>query len=355
MRRGLMKWDEKELPKTVLHERRARLQAAMRSDALDGLLIYTNLVRPSAACWLTGFTPYWIDSLLLVPQDGPPILATALSKRVADWVRSTSDLDEIVNTPRPGTAIGQRLAATGAGRVGVLEFDAVPGGLYDDVVAAAPAVELIDASQVFTSCRRPLDVAERKMIARVDALAQAALEQPQLESAKDAGELAGLVEKHARLDAAEEAFVAVAPDLDTGRRFIRASLGVPLGRRFAVRASIAYKGNWIRRARTFARDAAGVAASARGDAWLRQFVSSVPADKPLNAVLAAALTGLAGAEVVSWMAETSIGSYPLEVVASSRSGTTNALPAGAFAVFSVDLVIGGIPWLGAMTALIAGP
>ena len=97
----------------------ARLQAAMRRDGFDALVLYSNLVRPSAVCWLTGFTPYWIESLLLVGREGAPLLATALSKRVSDWIRATSQLGEIINTPKPGTAIGQRLAAAGCKRVGV--------------------------------------------------------------------------------------------------------------------------------------------------------------------------------------------------------------------------------------------
>jgi hypothetical protein len=349
-----MRWDEDDLPKAVLLERRTRLQAAMRRDRLDGSLIYTNLIRPSAVCWLTGFTPYWIDSLLLVPQDGQPILATALSKRVADWVRSTSNLDEIINTPRPGSAIGERLAATGASRIGVLEIDALPGGLYDDLVSGAPAVELSDARDTFASCRRPIDSAELKLIARADALAGAALDQPQLENATDAGELAGAVEKHARLNAAEEAYIAVAPDLDSDRRLIRVTQGVSLGRRYAVRASIAYKGSWVRRMRTFARDSLGASVIGRGDGWLRQLVSSLPADEPLNAVLAGAVANLPGAELASWMVETSIGSYPLEVIASSRSAARDSLPAGAFVVLTVELKIEGVLWLGAMPAFIAG-
>src|SRR2546423_9584751 len=164
MRRGLMRWDEDELPKGTLRERLSRLQAAMRRGRLDAFLIYTNIVRPSAVCWLTGFTPYWIDSLLLVPRDRAPILATALSKRVADWVRSTSSVEEIINTPRPGTAIGQRLAADGSQRVAVLELDALPGGLYEDLRAAAPAIELRDAGETFLDCRRVIDDAERGLI-----------------------------------------------------------------------------------------------------------------------------------------------------------------------------------------------
>src|SRR6266550_4731832 len=118
MRRGLMGWDPEELPKSALQERLSRLQAAMARDNVDAMLFYTNLVRPSAVCWLTGFTPYWIES--------------------------TSWLEEIINTPRPGTAIGKRLKADGCQRVGVLELDALPAGSYDDLGAAAPGVEFID-------------------------------------------------------------------------------------------------------------------------------------------------------------------------------------------------------------------
>src|SRR5262245_16830466 len=285
MRRGLMGWDQAELPKSALAARLERLQAAMARENLDALLLYTNLVRPSAVCWLTGFTPYWIESLLLVPPAGVPVLATALSKRVSDWVRSTSRVEEIINTPRPGTAIGQRLAAGGAKRVGVLELDALPTGLYDDVSATAPAAQLLEAGALFAAERRHIDDAERKLIARADALAQAALDAVD-PAAEEAGTLAGQVEKHARLGGAEEAFIAVAPDLSADRRLLRMSKPVPLAGRFAVRASVAYKGAWVRRTRTFARDAAGQRAAARGVAWLDGLVRALDGRAPLGAQLA---------------------------------------------------------------------
>src|SRR5262245_3397857 len=284
MRRGLMGWDEAELPMSVLTARLERLQAAMARDGLDALLLYTNLVRPAAVCWLTGFTPYWIESLLLVPASGTPMLATALSKRVADWIKTTAWLDEIVNTPKPGTAIGQRLA--GCKRVGVLEFDALPAGLYDDMVAAVPKVELVDASAMFAAVRSGVDDAEHKLIEKADALAVAALAQVDA-SATDAGALAGLVEKHARLAGAEEAYIAIAPDLDLDRRLIQVSGPVPLARRFAVRASIAYKGVWVRRARSFAKDAAGDVAMTRAKRWLEeQGPIIIGAGRPLDSQVA---------------------------------------------------------------------
>src|SRR5262245_31692930 len=99
MRRGLMQWNPQELPLGVLEARIAGLRAAMKSADLDAFLIYTNLVRPSAVTYLTGFTPYWSEGLLLVPATGRLLFATALSNRVADWIRSTNPVSDVVSTP----------------------------------------------------------------------------------------------------------------------------------------------------------------------------------------------------------------------------------------------------------------
>jgi hypothetical protein len=350
-----MGWSPQELPQATLAARLARLQGAMVRDGFDAYLIYTNLVRPSAVCWLTGFTPYWIDSILLVRRDGAPVLATALSKRVADWIRATSWLDEIVNTPKPGTAVGQRLAAADARRVGVLELDAFPAGFHDDLVAAAPTAELVEATATFAAGRRTLDTAERGLIERADAIALAALAEIDVTRSEHAGELAGRVEKHARLAAAEEAYIAVAPDLATDRRLIRVSGPIPLGPLFAVRASVAYKGSWVRRTRTFAKDADAGRVVARADTWLDEVARSLVADRSLSAQLAARVTSLPGTTLKSFLAESSVGSYPLEVVASPRSSGKDAPTAGSFLVLTVELSIGGTPWLGAAPAFVATP
>jgi hypothetical protein len=354
MRRGLMGWDADELPKATLDERVGHLQAAMRRDGFDAFLFYSNLVRPSAVCWLTGFTPYWIESLLLVGQEGAPLLATALSKRVSDWIRATSQLGEIINTPKPGTAIAQRLTASGAKRIGVLELDALPAGLFDDIAAAAPAGELIDATARFAAERRHVDVAERELIERADTIALAALDQVDAVQVQDAGALAGLVEKHARLNAAEEAYIAIASDLDADRRMIRVSRPALLAHRFAVRASIAYKGSWVRRTRTFARDATAAPAVARADAWFGQVAGAVASGTSWPTQVAAQLARLPGAELKGWMVESCIGSYPLQVVASSTSAGTEIPAAGTFFVLSIELLIDGIPWLGAVPGFVAG-
>jgi hypothetical protein len=347
MRRGLMTWDANELPQGVLMERIEGLRAAMNRGGLDGFVLYTNLVQPSAVTYLTGFTPYWSDGLLLVPNSGAPVFATALSKRVASWISSTNPVSEIVNTPRPGEAVGRRLATDGCRRVGVLELDRLPGGLHDEIVSVAPAIALIDGSASFASLRQRIDGAERRLIARADALAVAALAQVDADGAADAGVVAGLVEKQARLQGAEEAYIAVAPDLAADRRMIRVSGPLPLADRFAVRASVAYKGSWVRRTRTFTRDTTGTRAVACADAWFENLVSSIAAGRSIGAQINARMQALPGATLNGWMAESSIGSYPLQAIASSRAPGQDGIPDGGFAVLTIEVALEGMPWLGA--------
>jgi hypothetical protein len=349
MRRGLMGWNADELPIAALEARLARLRAAMTKAGMDAFVLYTNNVRPSAVTYVTGFTPYWSDALLLVCRSGAPSLATALSKRVSEWIKTTDPMSEIVNTPKPGALIGERLASDGSvKRVGVLEFDTLPAGLAADMAAAAPAVEWIDGTALFADVRREIDGAERGMLARADALATAALREANTDKAKDAGTLAGLIEKHARLGGAEEAYIAVAPDLAADTRLNRTSKPDRLAARFAVRASIAYKGCWVRRIRTFASD------GAKAETWFESVTHSLEA-KAIDAQLASKVKELPGATLKSWMAEGCAGSYPLSVIASSRASGERAPANGQFLVLTVELAIAGAPWIGAAPLIVGRP
>ena len=119
-----------------------------------------------------------------------------------------------------------------------------------------------------------------------------------------------------------------------------------------MRASIAYKGSWARRARSFARDVEGGTAMSRADAWLQRLSASIVPGTSLAQQIAAAAAGLPGATIKSWMAESCIGSYPLEVVASSRTPDAQGVAAGAFVVLTIELSLDGIPWLGAAPAFV---
>jgi creatinase/prolidase-like protein len=342
MRRGLMGWNKDELPIAALEARLARLRAGMDAADMDAFIAYTNNVRPAAVTWISGFTPYWSDALLLVGKTGAPAFATALSKRVSEWIRTTDPVSEIVNTPKPGEKIAERLKGDPLiRRVGVLEYDMLPAGLAYDLETAAPAVEWIDGTAMFAGLRREIDDAERGLLARCKAIAETALREAEGGKAQDAGTLAGLVEQIARLAGAEEAYIAVAPDLDADTRLNRTSQPTPLADRFAVRASISYKGCWVRRIRTFVEDSA----AAQADVWLDAVARSIAPDKPLAAQLADKVKELPGASLRSWMAESCIGSYPLSAVTASPAN-------GQFLVLTVELTLNGAPWIGAAPLVI---
>ncbi len=352
MRRGLMGWNAEEVPVAVLEARLARLRAAMAKAGMDAFVIYTNNTRPSAVHYVTGFTPYWSDALMLIGKTGAPVFATALSKRVSEWIRTTDPLSEIVNTPKPGTLVGERLAKDASvKKVGVLEYDTLPSGLADDMAAAAPSVEWADGTALFTGLRREADASERGLLKRADAMAVAALREAESGKANDAGTLAGLIEQHARLAGAEETYIAVAPDLSADRRLNRTSQPTPLANRFAVRASIAYKGCWVRRTRTFTKNGSG----AKADAWFDAVARSLEAGKAVGAQLAAKMKELPGATLTGWHIETCSGSYPLMAIAAMRAGGKDIPTAGQYLVLTVELTIDGMPWIGAAPLIVGQP
>ena len=256
---------------------------------------------------------------------------------------STNPVSDVISTPRPGVLLGERLAKDDSvKRVGILELDALPAELSDDLGAAAPTIRWVDGSAQFAMVRRDIDPAEQQILMRSDAIAVAALDQVNTATTSDAGTLAGLIERHARLAGAEEAYIAVAPNLATDRRLTRVSKPIQLADRFAVRASIAYKGAWLRRTRTFAGDHE----VARADAWFEGVIRGIEAGKPISGQLAAHVEALSDATLEFWMLEGCVGSYPLSVIASSRMPGRDAPIEDGFFVLTIGLLLHGGHWIG---------
>jgi hypothetical protein len=346
MRRGLMAWDPEEIPIDTLRQRIRRLQSAIVAADQDALLLYTNFVRSGAVSYLTAFSPYWADGVLLVPQHGEPVFATTLSKRVGSWIQSVKPIGELVTSPTPGAVLGARLAAGGIRRLAILELDDFPSGLYGEIAAALPGIEIIDGSGTFAAARRHVDDLERRLLSRADTIAQDALDRLRFDEATDVGMAVGAVEKYARLQGAEEVYVAIAPDLDSDRRFIRLSGDRPLGRRFAIRATVAYKGAWIRQTKTYSQSGEARLPIARADARFRAFIASIDAKHSLRDQIAAGIANLSGAQLVGWMAEGPVGTRPLAVVASSEK-PTETLEHFAALIVTLGLNVDGVPWCGA--------
>src|SRR5467141_630916 len=247
MRRGLISWSRDEVPPSVLEGRVARLQEQMRAAELGVVLIYTSFARPSAVAWLTHFVPYWNEALLVVFPTGAPVLLAAFSKRVHDWIRSVSHLDEVRSAPELGRAAVAFLGEhpPKPSRIGVLELDALPWSVAEPLVKSEYGRALVDATRLFTAIRQPADEAEIRLARRAATIAVQAFKAIPT-GAKRASELLSVLERSARLDGAEEVLPRLAPDLRADATLRRFEGDALLGGRYAVDLSVAYKATWVR-------------------------------------------------------------------------------------------------------------
>ena len=263
MRRGFIAWSKAELPESVFAARVKRLRAAMASQGLDALVVYTNNTRTAAVSWLTAFVPYWAEGLLVVPKSADPFLTMAFSNRIVGWGKGVSCVARFEGGAKPGQAAGKYLAELGAKKVGIADFDTLRAAVAQDLAAAVPAAELVDATAVFERVRLQPDPAEIALAAKAGAITQHALsEATGRETAL--GDAVAAVDHAARLMGAEEIYVAAAPDLERDQRFLRPEGAIKPGSCFALRATVGYKGSWVRLTRSF-----GIAAEALAAAQTR--------------------------------------------------------------------------------------
>ncbi|HUK60678.1 MAG TPA: aminopeptidase P family N-terminal domain-containing protein [Stellaceae bacterium] len=336
MRRGLIAWSKAELPEAALAARVARAQVVMGQAGLAALLCYSNNTRPAAASYLCGFVPYWSEGVMLLPREGSPYLVVALSKRVATWIEATSRVARVISTGRFGAEAAKAIAAAGGGTVGVADLDNFPAGIASDMRGAGAT--LADATALFAELRAAADPAELALGARAAAIAHAALARISGAEA-DTGAAIAAVEDHARVSGAEECYVSAAPDLAHDRRLLRIEGRVALGASYAIRATVAYKGTWVRLARTLVRDPARADLPRKAAERFAAAVASLPDT-----------AGFAG--MTSWLIEGCRIAQPLEPLAGARLATPHALEPGRLVTVQATLEIDGVPIVLAAPALI---
>jgi len=325
MRRGLLAWNEEEVPRAVLDARVSRLQGAMADAGVDCVLVYTSFPRPSGVSFLTHFVPYWSQGLLAVFQDGPPPLLVSLSKRVAGWIEETAHIAEVVCTPSIGASAARLIAerAPGARRVGVVELAKLPGGIGHPLRDGLGTAVLEDASALFAAIRHPADAAEIALTRDAEGLARAALEAVPGAGYATTGPLIAGLEAHARLGGAEEVVVTVAPDLAADPRPRRMEGVAPLGARYGVRLGVAYKGHWVRLARSFSE----TGPESEVASWIADALPALRAGADPAAALGEATPegfALTGVE-----AEACTGCAPLSAVGALPAGAVVSLTFGA--------------------------
>jgi hypothetical protein len=316
MRRGLISRSMAELPDAVLDGRAARLRAAMAEARLDALLIYTNNTRTAGVSWLTGFVPYWSEALLVVPCDRAPVLVVALTYRVKSWIERTSRVAEVIHAPRIGLEAARMLAGRRPdAAVGVADFDGLSVGVADDLREGGPRLAVSDATALFVQVRAKADPAEIALATMAASIAHRALSDAP-SGDPSLAEIIAAVDARARRLGAEEVYVAAAPDLAHDRRLRRIEGEATLGASFALRATVAYKGTWIRLVRTFVRDGDVRSPDREAAARLAAAVAELPSGR-----------GFAGFS--SWLVEGCRVAQPLEPLLGSRVTEPNPPAPGA--------------------------
>ena len=338
MRRGLMAWDSNELPREALEARIANLRSAMRMQKLDALIAYTNIARPAAVHWISGFTPYWSEGLYLLPLEGEPQFATALSKRVAEWIGAVMPVGTVIPTPQPGVMLGKQIAQHGMTKIGVIELDDLPAPQARGLMEHHGA-EFMDATALFDAARSPSDSTECAIFVKAAALAQASLKQASA-NRDDPRNMIAACEAHARLHGAEDVFISLAPDISGNGAFQRTDTLVECGQHFALRLSLAYKGVWVRRIESLSSQSP-VAAQFIG------FQNAFEAISFTQENLAVALAQFAKAQdmqLLSWQIEQPRGSYPLVSVAGSPMAIPGHWHTGAPAVLTAAFKWQDLVW-----------
>ena len=299
MRRGLISRSPSRLPDAVLEARLARVRAAMREQQLDALLVYTNNTRAAGVSWLTGFVPYWSEALLLLAGERPPALIVALTYRVKSWIERVSRVAEVIHTPRIGLEAGRMIAALAAdAAAGIPDLDSLSAGIVEDLRAAGPRLQLTDATSWFAALRSEADPAEIALAMEAASIAGRALARA---SGSALVEMVAAAEQEARALGAEEVYIAAAPDLARDLRLQRLEgHDAALGASFALRATVAYHGTWVRVLRSFGAGEHGEAAARFAAA-----VAELPSEH-----------GFSG--VASWLVEGCRVSQPLAPLMGSR-------------------------------------
>jgi Creatinase/Prolidase N-terminal domain len=340
MRRGLMSWSHQEVPPERLQARVAQVQAWMVEQGVSALLAHTSIAQPSVVHWLTHFTPYWSEAMMVVWPTGAPTLLASLTKRVHPWMREVGLMGELIMAPRLGEQTAQHLLASLApdARVAMVGMPALPWSVAKPLLAHAPRLQWVDASDGFAALRRTSDASEKGLLTQANAMAHRALAAIP-KGVADAATVTAAIEQHARLAGAEEVVQRIAPNLAQPSTWLRVDGEMPLASRYAVELSLAYKGTWVRAVRNLSAGDPPADWAQAEDWWQGQIKASALA---VHAPAAPAV-----GELRHWRVELCQGGLPLSPVV-DLPALSAGLPNGtSWGVVSAQLALPSGHWFAA--------
>jgi Xaa-Pro aminopeptidase len=238
MKRGLITWDKAELPPSVFEARLHKARAALAMRDLPALLVYSDVWRSTEGRHLTNYMPYWNRSLIVIPQEQPPVLLCGLSPRVYPWIKSVTIFEEIRPASKLVPTLLQLCAERGWSKLGVLDLPRLPHEIHSPLKASD--VEAYDVQ---------LDLTDDAEIAMHRRAAQMAHQILTAQLPKGVGltdyQFSGILERAFRRAGAEDLILL----FSTGDSAPRPARGATLGDKYSVAVALEYRGHWARVAR----------------------------------------------------------------------------------------------------------
>ncbi len=241
MKRGLICWDQEELPRSAFETRLDRIRQELITRNVPALVVYTDIWKSNQGRFVSNVMPYWNRALLIVPREGDPVLLCALSPRVYPWIRSVTILTDI----RPGANLAQALLQLCAEkhwtRIGALDFSQFPYDLYSQV---GEKIETFDVPSKIL--HRP-DIWELPMYRTAVQMARRILDEaiPSAAGLLDY-QFSGNLERQFRLAGAEDLVIR----MTNGQAPPGPARGMQLGPQLSVSVALEYRGHWVKIART---------------------------------------------------------------------------------------------------------
>jgi len=235
MKRGLITWDQAELPRAVFATRLANARAALAATGAPALLVYTDIWRANQGRFLTNFMPYWNRSLAVIPADGDPVLLCGLSPRVYPWIKSVTLFEEIRPASKLVPTLLKLCEERGWKTLGVLDLLRLPHEVHGPVAAASIALKDV---RLIT-----LDDAALAMHRRAAALARSILSDVLPAGVGLTGhQFAGRLERLFRREGAEDLVIL----LSSGGTPPLPATAAPLPVAYSVTIAVEYRGHWAR-------------------------------------------------------------------------------------------------------------
>jgi hypothetical protein len=247
MKRGLISWDQAQLPPAAFDARLERINQQCDRFDVPAIAAYSDVWRSNDVRYISNFMPYWNRAMALVPRGEKPILLCSLSPRVYPWIKSVTIHEEVIASPSLPQQIAKLCAERGWRQLGVLDVDGLPSDLHTQLQGGS--VQIVDIPR--EKVHGAVSDSELSLYRRAARLGRAVLEQEitnSIVSLKDY-ELVARLERNFRRAGAEDLVVWVSD----GRTVPLPARGKAVGPNTSVTVALEVNGHWVKLSRNVAQ------------------------------------------------------------------------------------------------------